>query len=46
MVTELRLNNSTDTEQMQKRLSNIIGSKIDESTTVFVPFYTNFGQQI
>jgi acetyltransferase-like isoleucine patch superfamily enzyme len=42
----VELNTSTDTQQMRERLSNIIGSKIDESTTVFVPFYTNFGQHI
>jgi acetyltransferase-like isoleucine patch superfamily enzyme len=38
------LNNSTDMDQMRERLSEIIGSKIDKSTTVFVPFYTNFGR--
>jgi acetyltransferase-like isoleucine patch superfamily enzyme len=42
----VELNNSTDTQQMRERLSNIIGSEIDESTTVFVPFHTNFGQHI
>ena len=40
------LNNSTDTEQIRERLSDIIGKPIDESTTVFVPFHTNFGQHI
>ncbi len=42
----IELNNSTDTQLMRERLSNIIGSKIDESTTVFAPFHTNFGQHI
>lgn len=38
------LNNSTDMDQMRERLSEITGSKIDKSTTIFVPFYTNFGR--
>jgi len=40
------LNTSTDTDQIRERLSEIIGMPIDKSTTVFVPFYTNFGQHI
>ena len=40
------LNNSTTIEEMRERLSEIIESKIDVSTTVFVPFYTNFGRHI
>lgn len=40
------LNVSTDIEQIRGRLSEIIGKQIDESTTVFIPFYTNFGQHI
>lgn len=40
------LNASTDTGQIRHRLSEIIGSKLDESTTVFAPFYTNFGRFI
>lgn len=39
-----KLNNATDTDQIRNYLSEIIGSKIDESTTVFAPFYTNFGK--
>lgn len=42
----ISLNTSTDAEQVRKQLSDIIGSTIDESTTVFVPFYTNFGRFI
>src|SRR5688572_2461199 len=37
-------NTSTDVDQTRERLSNIIGYQIDKSTTVFVPFYTNFGR--
>ncbi|MDR7044568.1 acetyltransferase-like isoleucine patch superfamily enzyme [Dyadobacter sp. BE34] len=35
---------ATDTDQVRERLSEIIGTRIDESTTIFPPFYTNFGQ--
>jgi len=37
---------ATDVNQVRNRLSDIIGSPIDESTTIFPPFYTNFGQFI
>lgn len=37
------LNTSTDVDQIRERLSEITGSQIDKSTTIFVPFYTNFG---
>ncbi|MGZ3833094.1 MAG: DapH/DapD/GlmU-related protein [Mucilaginibacter sp.] len=40
------LNTSTGIDQIRERLSEIIGSEIDKSTTVLVPFYTNFGQHI
>ena len=40
------LNASTDVGQIRERLSEIIGSKIDESTIVFTPFHTNFGRFI
>ena len=40
------LNASTDTDQFRERLSDIIGTKIDESTTIFAPFHTNFGRLI
>jgi acetyltransferase-like isoleucine patch superfamily enzyme len=40
------LNASTTIDEMRERLSEIIDSKIDNSTTVFVPFYTNFGKHI
>ena len=38
------LNTSTDIDQIRERLSEIIGTPLDESTTVFAPFYTNFGR--
>src|SRR3569833_814107 len=40
------LNASTDTNQIRERLSEIIGTPVDKSTTVFVPFHTNFGRHI
>ena len=40
------LNTSTDTEQIRKLLSEITGCEIDKSTTIFIPFYTNFGRHI
>ncbi|WP_020530328.1 DapH/DapD/GlmU-related protein [Flexithrix dorotheae] len=40
------LNNSTHIREMRERLSEIINNKIDDSTTIFVPFYTNFGHHI
>ena len=40
------LNTATDVDQIRERLSQIIGAKLDESTTVFAPFYTNFGRFI
>jgi acetyltransferase-like isoleucine patch superfamily enzyme len=41
-----QLNTSESVDEIRERLSDIIGSKIDESTTVFTPFYTNFGRFI
>lgn len=41
-----QLNASTSVDQIRERLSEIIGSPIDKSTTVFAPFYTNFGRFI
>lgn len=40
------LNASTTMDEMRERLSELIESKIDKSTTVFVPFHTNFGKHI
>jgi acetyltransferase-like isoleucine patch superfamily enzyme len=39
-----KLNASTDVDQIRNRLSEIIGSEIDKSTTIFAPFHTNFGR--
>lgn len=40
------LNTSTDVEQVRQRLGEIIGTELDKGTTVFPPFYTNFGRHI
>lgn len=40
------LNASTSMDEMRERLSELIESEIDKSTTVFVPFHTNFGKHI
>jgi acetyltransferase-like isoleucine patch superfamily enzyme len=40
------LNSSTDVDQIRDRLSEIIGTQIDKSTRVFIPFHTNFGHFI
>ncbi|RYC66587.1 DapH/DapD/GlmU-related protein [Spirosoma sordidisoli] len=37
---------ATELDQVRSHLSAIIGTEIDESTTIFPPFYTNFGQFI
>lgn len=37
---------ATDVDQVRSQLSNIIGVEIDESTTIFPPFHTNFGRFI
>jgi acetyltransferase-like isoleucine patch superfamily enzyme len=41
-----KLNTSTEINQIRERLTEIIGTTLDESTTVFAPFYTNFGRFI
>ena len=41
-----KLNASEDVELIRKNLSEIIGTAIDASTIIFVPFYTNFGRFI
>ncbi len=40
------LNASTDVQQIRQRLGEITGTPWDETTTVFAPFYTNFGRFI
>jgi acetyltransferase-like isoleucine patch superfamily enzyme len=37
---------ATDIDQVRTRRSDIIGMGIDDSTTIFPPFYTNFGRFI
>lgn len=37
---------ATDTDQVRVRLSEITGTEIDASTTIFPPFHTNFGRFI
>lgn len=37
---------ATDVEQVRQRLSDIIGTAIDPTTTIFPPFHTNFGRFI
>jgi acetyltransferase-like isoleucine patch superfamily enzyme len=37
---------STDVVQIRERLSEITGTPIDSSTTIFAPFHTNFGRFI
>ena len=41
-----QLNSAINIEQVRAFLSEIIGDNIDESTTIFAPFYTNFGRFI
>ena len=40
------LNVATGIDEIRALLSEIIGGEIDKSTTVFIPFYTNFGRHI
>lgn len=37
---------ATDVDQVRQKLAEIIGKSIDDSTIIFPPFYTNFGQSI
>jgi acetyltransferase-like isoleucine patch superfamily enzyme len=40
----VQLNNSSDPAEIRDLLSQITGSKIDESVAVFTPLYVNFGK--
>ena len=40
------LNAATGTGAIREKLSQIIGTPVDESTTLFAPFHTNFGRFI
>lgn len=44
MELSRQLNSAIDTVQIRQCLTEIIGTTIDESTTIFAPFYTNFGR--
>lgn len=46
LALSVALNNSTDVDQVRERLSDITGNVIDPGTTIFIPFYTNFGRHI
>jgi acetyltransferase-like isoleucine patch superfamily enzyme len=41
-----KLNAAESIEEIRNLLSDIIGTTVSESTTVFAPFYTNFGRFI
>lgn len=40
------LNTAQSIDEIREHLSEIIGKPIDSSTTIFIPFYTNFGKHI
>lgn len=42
----VELNNATDPNEIRAKLGEITGTEIDNSTTVFTPFYTNVGSFI
>lgn len=46
IAASVQLNSSSNTAEIRERLSAIIGKTIDQSTTVFTPFHTNFGKHI
>lgn len=46
MELSVKLNNATHVDEVREILSEIIGEKIDTSTTVFTPFHTNIGCNI
>jgi acetyltransferase-like isoleucine patch superfamily enzyme len=46
MKLSAQLNTSTDFDQVRKLLIEITGSEVDETTTVAIPFFTNFGRFI
>ncbi|MER3318403.1 MAG: sugar O-acetyltransferase [Allomuricauda sp.] len=41
-----KLNSSKNVDEIRKVLSEIIGVEVDKSTTLFTPFYTNYGKNI
>lgn len=46
IVLSATLNSAKDLNEIRESLSKITGKNIDESTTVFIPFHTNFGRHI
>jgi acetyltransferase-like isoleucine patch superfamily enzyme len=40
------LNASVSVDEVREKLSEIIGTEIDQTTAIFAPFYTNFGRFI
>jgi acetyltransferase-like isoleucine patch superfamily enzyme len=40
------LNSAKNIDEIRTVLSEILGKEIDSSTTIFTPFYTNFGRHI
>jgi len=40
----LRLNQSSEPEEMRALLSQLTGTQIDETTAIFPPFYVNYGR--
>lgn len=46
ILLNAELNRSTNVNEARKRIGEIIGTTIDDSSTIFVPFYTNFGRFI
>ena len=46
MKLSIELNKSTNADEVRRILWKIIGQKVDETTTLFIPFHTNFGRFI
>src|SRR4051812_45812404 len=40
------LNAATSVDDIRAKLSEIIGTELDQTTAIFAPFYTNFGRFI
>jgi acetyltransferase-like isoleucine patch superfamily enzyme len=46
MILSAELNNSTDVGRVRRLLADITGNAVDDTTTITIPFYTNFGRFI
>ena len=46
LAVSSELNAATSIDEIRNKLREILGYALDESTTVFVPFHTNFGRSI